>query len=74
MSETKTLLDDVREYYETLNYCGCYTQEIKEILGKATRCLLFTESEPDGDAGAAMLDTPDGYYTIMESQDYTGHG
>jgi hypothetical protein len=70
----KTLLEDAREYWESLDYCGCYSQDIKEILDKATKCLLFTQSDRDGDAGAAMLVTPDGIYTIMESQDYTGHG
>ena len=68
------LLDECREYWKSISYCGCYSSAIKSILDKATDCLYFVASIPDEDAGAAILNTPDGFYAIEESQDYTGHG
>ena len=70
----KVTLDEVRKYWETLDFCGCYTQEIKDILARATELHYFVESENDGPEGITIVSTPDGVWTITESQDYTGHG
>jgi len=69
-----TTLEDVKEYWSNLSYCGCYTQEIEGILAKATKLYAFVESVPDEADGITIVDTPDGIYTVIESQDYTGHG
>lgn len=67
-------LDEVREYWGRLDYCGCYTQEIKDILEKATELHYFIPSVHDKDEGITVVSTPDGVWTLIESQDYTGHG
>ena len=67
-------LREVRKYWEGLEYCGCYTTQIEDILGRAVEVLYFVESEPDGADGGTVVRCPDGYWAITENQDYTGHG
>jgi hypothetical protein len=67
------LLDEVREYYRSLESC-CLPAEAGPILNKAVGAIAFIQSEPDGADGCAILVTLDGFYTLVEGQDYTGHG
>lgn len=71
---SEELLEKVRDYWKELDYCGCYSPEIQEILERATKAHYFIESVNDEDTGWTVVEAPDGFWTFHEFQDYTGHG
>ena len=66
-------LDEVRDYYLGLRGC-CLTVDVENALGKAVGAVAFVLSVPDEDDGCAILVAPEGFYTLIENQDYSGHG
>jgi hypothetical protein len=66
-------LELVREYYLRLRGC-CLTVDVENALNKAVGAIAYVQSVPDEDDGCAILVAQEGFYTLIENQDYSGHG
>jgi hypothetical protein len=68
------MIEDFKKTYTDLLDC-CLPAEARPIIEATTDVLYFIDSEPDGDAGAAVVRSEGGkFFAFSESQDYTGHG